>query len=89
MNDSIYVEKIISLLETDARMFSALWSTGLSLDKSVRCVDSVTILIHIDGIILLPIEYEMTHEQRVKVKNLISPIFDRDSAIINQKLMEI
>ena len=57
-NQQLLIEKIIEMLKTKPECFSAKWSTGKSLDRSIRSQNK-EILIMIDtGQICQPVNHE-------------------------------
>lgn len=65
-----------------------MWSNGKSLDSSIRSKDN-KILIMIDyGLILNPVEPNMSYKQKKTIKKLIRPIVEKDSKYLLDNLLK-
>lgn len=85
-HEQLLIETVIKLLKTEPENFSAKWSSGDILDHSVKHKNS-RILIFENGHITHPISLEQTKQQTKEIFELIKPIFERDSKIIVDKLL--
>ena len=86
-HEQLLIEKVIELLKRKPDFFSAKWFTGKSLGNSVQSQDK-NILIMIDtGEIIQPTCPEMTVQQKEVVRRLVTPVVEKDSKYLIEKLI--
>ena len=78
-HEQAFIAVVINLLENDSEGFSAKWSSGMSLDRSVQRKEGAVLIMIGDGQIVAPISPKMTVAQKDTVKSLLKPIVKRDS----------
>ena len=85
-HNQLLIDKVIELLKCKPDFFSAKWFTGKSLDSSIRSQDKNILIMIETGKIIEPTEPKMTKEQKEAVKQLVTPIVEKDSKYLIEKL---
>jgi|TARA_R110000850_G_scaffold131982_2_gene253027 hypothetical protein len=85
--DQLLIEKVIELLKCKPHFFSARWFSGISLDSSVRSQDKNILIMIETGQIAQPTEPRMTKQQKETIKQLVTPIVEKDSKYLIEKLI--
>lgn len=79
--------KFIGLLKLNPNNFSARQFSGTRLDASVQSIDGKILIMIETGQIISPTKPKMTKQQKEEVKQLVTPIVEKDSKYLIDNLL--